>query len=56
MKQSWAEKYVIGFVIALAIIEGINSLSECYDQSLKNVKECQKNDEIHRLDGKSGRH
>ena len=56
MKQAWAEKYVIGFVIGLAIIEGINGLSECYDESLKNVKECQKNDEICQLDAKSGRH
>ena len=56
MKQAWAEKYVIGFVIGLAIIEGINGLSECYDESLKNAKECQKNDEICQLGGKSGRH
>lgn len=41
IKQNGSEKYVIGFAVGLAIIEGTNGIFECYEESLKNAKERQ---------------
>ena len=41
IKQNGSEKYVIGFAVGLAIIEGTNGIFECYEESLTNAKERQ---------------
>lgn len=32
--QTWSEKYVVGFAIGLAILEGTNGMLECYEECL----------------------
>ena len=39
--QTWSEKYVVGFAIGLAILEGTNGMLECYEECLKNAREKQ---------------
>lgn len=39
VNRSWTEKYVIGFAIGLAIIEGINGLYDGIDEVIQNAKE-----------------
>lgn len=33
--QTWSEKYIVGFAIGLAILEGTNGMLECYEECLK---------------------
>lgn len=41
VKQTGLEKYVIGFAVGLAIIEGTNGVLEGYGEAIKNAKERQ---------------
>lgn len=38
LNNTWAERYVIGFAVALAIIEGMAGISDCINEFKENYR------------------